>query len=112
MRLRAAIAESRARRNDLRRDDAQLVLATAHGTKGLEFDHVAVIGMDENVFPARRTIEDHENPSRALEEERRLAYVAWTRAKRSLLLVYDPVAPSVFMREAFTAVELGLSASK
>ncbi len=106
--LRAAIAESRARRNKLRRDDAQLVLATAHGTKGLEFDHVAVIGMDENVFPSRRTIEDHPDPARALEEERRLAYVAWTRAKKSLLLVYDPVTPSVFMRDAFSDAELGL----
>ena len=107
--LRAAIAESRARRNKLRRDDAQLVLATAHGTKGLEFDHVAVIGMDENVFPSRRTIEDHADPARALEEERRLAYVAWTRARKSLLLVYDPVAPSVFMRDAFSAAELAVN---
>ena len=35
-----------------------LVLATAHGTKGLEFDHVAVVGMDEGVFPSDRSIED------------------------------------------------------
>jgi superfamily I DNA/RNA helicase len=104
--LRHAVGETRARRAELRRDDAQLVLATAHGTKGLEFDHVAVIGMDENVFPSRRTIEEHENPQRALEEERRLAYVAWTRARRSLVLVYDPDAPSPFMREAFSAEEL------
>jgi DNA helicase-2/ATP-dependent DNA helicase PcrA len=104
--LRQAIADARAKRAELRRDDADLILATAHGTKGLEFDHVAVIGLDEGVFPSRRTLEEAENPARALQEERRLAYVAWTRAKKSLLLVYDPTAPSVFMREAFTDQEL------
>ena len=104
--LRAAIAGVRERRTELRRDDAELILATAHGTKGLEFEHVACIGLDDGVFPSRRTLEDADDPSRALEEERRLAYVAWTRAKRSLTLVYDPNAPSVFMREAFTDAEL------
>ena len=83
-----------------------LVLATAHGTKGLEFDHVAVVGMDEGVFPSDRSIAEAPDPARALDEERRLAYVAWTRARQELLLVYDPDAPSVFMREAFSAAEL------
>ena len=104
--LRAAIAAARERRSTLRRDDADLILATAHGTKGLEFEHVACIGLDDGVFPSRRTLEEADDPARALEEERRLAYVAWTRAKRSLTLVYDPNAPSVFMREAFTDAEL------
>lgn len=104
--LRSAVEEARRRRAELRRDDAELVLATAHGTKGLEFDHVAVIGMDDGVFPSRRTLAEADDPVRALEEERRLAYVAWTRARRSLLLVYDPYAPSIFMREAFSAEEL------
>ena len=63
--LREAIGRARTLRNELRRDDVSLVLATAHGTKGLEFDHVAVIGMDENVFPSRRTIEDADDPARA-----------------------------------------------
>ena len=107
--LRAAVQAARQRRAELRRDDADLVLATAHGTKGLEFDHVAVIGMDEHVFPSRRTLEEADDPKRALEEERRLAYVAWTRAKKSLLLVYDPNAPSPFLREAFSDAELGLA---
>jgi superfamily I DNA/RNA helicase len=106
--LRVAVAEARQRRAMLRRDDAELVLATAHGTKGLEFDHVAVVGLDENVFPSRRTIEEADDPVRATEEERRLAYVAWTRARKSLTLVYDPAAPSPFMRDAFSADELGL----
>lgn len=107
--LHAAVEAARQRRTELRRDDANLVLATAHGTKGLEFDHVACIGLDEHVFPSRRTLEEAADPLRALEEERRLAYVAWTRAKKSLLLVYDPTAPSPFMREAFSDSELGLA---
>jgi superfamily I DNA/RNA helicase len=106
--LREALAEARRRRAELRRDDAELVLATAHGTKGLEFDHVACIGLDEGVFPSRRTLEEADDPVRALEEERRLAYVAWTRARKSLVLIYDPAAPSPFLREAFSDAELGL----
>jgi DNA helicase-2/ATP-dependent DNA helicase PcrA len=70
--------------------------------------HVACIGHDEGVFPSRRTIEDAENATRAVEEERRLAYVAWTRAKKSLTIVYDPAAPSVFLLDAFSGEELGL----
>src|SRR5206468_8336919 len=83
----------------------------AHGTKGLEFDEVAVIGMDAGRFPSERTLAEAEDPARALEEERRLAYVAWTRAKRSLVLVYDPLRPSPFLLEAFSAEELALPPS-
>jgi superfamily I DNA/RNA helicase len=107
--LRAAIDRTLALLADLRRDDAPLILATAHGTKGLEFDHVAVIGMDDGRFPSARSIADALEPDRALEEERRLAYVAWTRARRSLTLVYDPGAPSSFLLEAFSPEELGIS---
>jgi superfamily I DNA/RNA helicase len=94
------------RNAELRRDDARLVLATMHTTKGLEFDHVAVIGLDEGGFPSERTLSEADDRDRALEEERRLAYVAWTRARRSLLLVFDPAAPSLFLREAFDDEEL------
>ena len=106
---RPRIAEARQALERLRRDDAPLLLATAHGTKGLEFDHVAVIGLDEGRFPSARSIADAVEPERALEEERRLAYVAWTRARRSLTLVYDPGAPSLFLREAFDPSELGFA---
>jgi superfamily I DNA/RNA helicase len=108
--LAEAAAATRARLATLRRDDAALTLATAHGTKGLEFDHVAVIGLDEGRFPSARSVAESIEPERALEEERRLAYVAWTRARRSLTLVYDPGAPSPFLLEAFDAGELGLAA--
>ncbi len=92
----------------LRREDARLTLATAHGTKGLEFDHVAVIGLDAVRFPSARSVAEAAEPARALEEERRLAYVAWTRARRSLALTFDPGLPSPFLLEAFTPEELGL----
>ena len=102
----AAVAEARTRLAALRRDDAALTLATAHSTKGLEFDDVAVVGMSEGRFPSARTLADASDPGRALEEERRLAYVAWTRARRSLTLICDPGAPSRFLREAFDPDEL------
>ncbi|MEO5885007.1 MAG: ATP-dependent helicase, partial [Candidatus Limnocylindrales bacterium] len=107
--LRLAIEATRRRLGELRRDDAPLSLATAHSTKGAEFDHVAVIGLDEGRFPSGRAIREAEDPERALEEERRLAYVAWTRTRRSLTLSYDPTAPSSFLLEAFSPEELGVT---
>jgi superfamily I DNA/RNA helicase len=107
--LIAAVGETRHRLADLRRDDAPLTLATAHATKGLEFDHVIVVGMEVGRFPSARAVSQAEDPVRAYEEERRLAYVAWTRARRSLTLLYDPAVPSPFLLEAFSPDELGLS---
>jgi len=106
--LVAAIEAMRARLAELRRDDARLSLATAHSTKGAEFDHVAVVGMEEGRFPSGRAISESGEPDRALEEERRLGYVAWTRARRSLTLSYDPAVPSPFLLEAFSPDELAL----
>jgi len=105
-----AIADTRRRLAALRRDDARLTLATAHSTKGLEFDHVVVVGMEEGRFPSGRAVTESDEPERALEEERRLGYVAWTRARRSLTLSYDPAVPSPFLLEAFSPHELGLTA--
>ena len=56
-------------------------LMTIHTAKGLEFPYVFVIGLNEGIFPSKKT-KDRE----AMEEERRLAYVAFTRAERELLL--------------------------
>jgi superfamily I DNA/RNA helicase len=106
--LVGAIRMVRARLAELRRDDASLTLATAHSTKGLEFDHVLVTGMEAGRFPSARAVDQAEDPVRAYEEERRLGYVAWTRARRSLTLLYDPAVPSPFLLEAFSPVELGL----
>ena len=105
--LVTAVAALRARLGELRRDDARLSLATAHSTKGTEFDHVAVVGMEVGRFPSGRAIAESDEPGRALEEERRLGYVAWTRARRTLTLSYDPAVPSRFLLEAFSRDELG-----
>lgn len=62
-------------------DDGEgVVIATVHGAKGLEFDTVFVVGCEEKIFPISRDDKDD------LEEERRLMYVAVTRAKRNLFL--------------------------
>jgi superfamily I DNA/RNA helicase len=106
-----AIEAMRVRLAELRRDDARLSLATAHSTKGAEFDHVAVVGMEEGRFPSGRAVAEADDPERALEEERRLGYVAWTRARRTLTLSYDPAVPSPFLLEAFSPEELGLTGS-
>jgi superfamily I DNA/RNA helicase len=104
--LRDAVTARRDLLGRLRREDAALTLATAHGTKGLEWDHVIVLA---DGFPGRRSVVDAAEPERALEEERRLAYVAWTRARRSLTLLFDPAAPSPFLLEAFDPDELGVA---
>jgi superfamily I DNA/RNA helicase len=109
--LRTAIAATRELLAELRRDDAPLSLATAHSTKGTEFDHVAVVGLEEGRFPSGRSVADAEDPSRAYEEERRLAYVAWTRARRTLTLSYDPAVASPFLLEAFSPDELGIASA-
>ncbi len=62
-------------------DDA-VTLMTVHAAKGLEFDNVFVVGLEENIFPSSRSVDLQED----LEEERRLAYVAITRARKNLYL--------------------------
>ncbi|QSF13874.1 ATP-dependent helicase [Mycoplasma sp. Mirounga ES2805-ORL] len=59
-------------------------LMTVHAAKGLEFDNVFLVGMNENVFPHIKTLETSDEEM--LEEERRLAYVAVTRAKDRLFV--------------------------
>lgn len=63
-------------------DDDAVTLMTVHAAKGLEFDNVFVVGLEENIFPSSRSVDLEED----LEEERRLAYVAITRAKKNLYL--------------------------
>jgi len=61
-----------------------VTLMTIHSAKGLEFDNVFVVGMEEGLFPHSRSMLE----ASQLEEERRLAYVATTRARRKLYLSY------------------------
>ncbi|MCB9666509.1 MAG: UvrD-helicase domain-containing protein [Myxococcales bacterium] len=72
---------------------SQLTLMTVHAAKGLEFPVVMVAGMEEGLFPYKGI--DPADDSEALEEERRLAYVAFTRAREQLWLTYA-VARRVF----------------
>ena len=67
------------------RDTGRVVLMTVHGAKGLEFEHVLLTGMEEQMFPYKGV-----DPGQAdeLEEERRLAYVAITRARRHLAMTH------------------------
>lgn len=61
-----------------------ITLMTLHAAKGLEFPVVFIVGLEEGLFPSSRSMDD----SKALEEERRLAYVGITRAKTKLFLTY------------------------
>ncbi|WP_341711311.1 UvrD-helicase domain-containing protein [Erythrobacter sp.] len=66
--------------NDARDDGEKVTIMTMHAAKGLEFDHVFLPGWEEGVFPSQRALD--EGGLASLEEERRLAYVAITRARR------------------------------
>jgi DNA helicase-2/ATP-dependent DNA helicase PcrA len=69
------------------RDDERIRLSTIHQAKGLEFDVVFVIMMCDGLFPSARSIESDEH-GEGLEEERRLFYVAITRARNELYVSY------------------------
>ena len=67
-------------------NDESISLMTMHSAKGLEFDNVFLAGWEEGVFPSMRSID--ELGKKGLEEERRLAYVALTRARRKIHITY------------------------
>ncbi len=70
--------------NDKEEDKNRVSLMTIHAAKGLEFQNVFVVGMEENLFPSSMSI----NTRNDLEEERRLFYVAVTRAEKRLFLSF------------------------
>ena len=86
-------------------DDDAVVLMTMHTAKGLEFPNVFLVGFEDGLFPGMRTIGDAEE----MEEERRLCYVAITRAKQQLTISYarqrmlygrtNAALPSRFLKE-------------
>ena len=67
-------------------DSQTISLMTMHGSKGLEFDYVFLAGWEEGVFPSQRSLD--ESGTKGLEEERRLAYVALTRARKKIQISY------------------------
>ena len=105
--------------NDKPEDNDKVTLMTVHSSKGLEFDVAYIVGMEENLFPSMMSImAEHE-----IEEERRLFYVALTRARKSVFLSYaamrfrwgnmSPSAPSRFIKEIDPKyLEIGGSNSK
>ncbi|WP_294284990.1 UvrD-helicase domain-containing protein [uncultured Sphingomonas sp.] len=64
----------------------EVTIMTIHAAKGLEFDTVFLVGWEEGLFPSQRAID--EGGTRSLEEERRLAYVAITRARRRATILH------------------------
>ena len=70
--------------DDMDRSEDSVVLMTIHSAKGLEFPVVYVVGMEEGIFPGIRAIGEADE----MEEERRLCYVAFTRAKKKLVLTH------------------------
>ena len=66
-------------------DGNKVTLMTVHSAKGLEYDYVYIVGMEEGLFPSSRSVESVAD----LEEERRLMYVAITRAKKAALLSFS-----------------------
>ena len=78
--------------SDQHDNQESLTLTTIHQAKGLEWDVVIVIGLTEGLFPHQRSLETEEQ----IEEERRLFYVAMTRAKRHLILTAPLISSSYF----------------
>ncbi|MBO9575187.1 MAG: UvrD-helicase domain-containing protein [Sphingobium sp.] len=72
--------------NDAQADEAKVTIMTIHAAKGLEFDTVFLAGWEEGVFPSQRSLD--EGGLASLEEERRLAYVAITRARRRCIILH------------------------
>lgn len=86
-------------------DNNKVTLMTVHSAKGLEYKYVYIVGLEENLFPSQRAMESPDG----LEEERRLFYVALTRAKCTAVISYAEMRfkwgnmefshPSMFLRE-------------
>ncbi|MEM1136874.1 MAG: UvrD-helicase domain-containing protein [Bacteroidota bacterium] len=91
--------------SDTETEEDTVTLMTIHMSKGLEFNHVYIVGIEEDLFPSQLMLSSRED----LEEERRLFYVAITRAKQKVFLSYalqryrfgqlKPCEPSRFLDE-------------
>ena len=94
--------------DELKNQEECIKLMTMHSSKGLEFDYVFLIGVVDGIIPSNKTISEHQD--NGLEQERRLMYVAMTRARKELFLLSSKVLtwgnssnfdfPSRFVKEA------------
>jgi len=75
--------------DEITAEPKKLQLMTIHASKGLEFDMVIIAGMNDGILPSYRA---NNNPAE-MESERRLAYVAYTRARDFLILTSRPPTP-------------------
>jgi len=82
--------------DEMKEDNSAVRLLTVHASKGLEFDTVFIVGLEDGLFPHQRMNQENITPE-AAEEERRLFYVALTRARKKVFLSYTQVR-SVFGR--------------
>jgi DNA helicase-2/ATP-dependent DNA helicase PcrA len=73
------------KKNETEEDKNKVVLMTIHAAKGLEFPYVYIVGLEENLFPSQMSLTDRAD----LEEERRLFYVALTRAEKKITISYS-----------------------
>ena len=72
--------------NEAAAEEPKVTIMTIHAAKGLEYDTVFLVGWEEGLFPSQRAID--EGGTNSLEEERRLAYVAITRARRRAIILH------------------------
>jgi DNA helicase-2/ATP-dependent DNA helicase PcrA len=94
--------------DELAKDHDAVKLMTVHASKGLEFEHVFIAGMEQDLFPFKHIDDDNQTQAES-EEERRLFYVALTRAKKNVYLSYSLIrtvygaqrvnAPSEFIED-------------
>ena len=105
--LRDFLAETtlRSDQDSIEEEEQSILLMTLHASKGLEFPVVFLVGLEQNLFPSFRAMDDETE----LEEERRLCYVGITRAESLLFIThaknrnhygrFEPRMPSVFLSE-------------
>ena len=87
--------------DSLEKNENAVKLMTIHASKGLEFDYVFITGLEEDLFPHQPVGKDEKTPEE-MEEERRLFYVALTRARKKLFLTYTE------MRTIFGSQQMNL----
>ena len=95
---------------DISTDNDSIVLSTIHSAKGLEWDDVYIVDLDNNEFPNIKSLY-YEDEIAEMDEERRLFYVACSRAKKNLTITYSK-SLSVFIRELDTQYYNGHNINK